>query len=92
MGRCLRTKQRIPPLSQNSTGLFEKTLRLNRFSGAYWHLKMESRFNDPFAKLTRNQLEELSYVVRVRAVDLLKKQISADGVDASEVRGTFSGN
>jgi hypothetical protein len=40
-------------------------------------------FNDPFANLTRDQLADLSYVVRVRRLTNQGK-ISADGLDASE--------
>ena len=40
-------------------------------------------FNDPFAKLTRNQLADLSYVVRVQRL-IAENKIKADGVDAKE--------
>ncbi len=40
-------------------------------------------FNDPFAKLTRDQLEKLSYVVRVQRL-IAEEKIAADGVDAAK--------
>lgn len=40
-------------------------------------------YSDPFAKLTNDQLEDLSYVVRVRGL-IAEEKIAADGVDAKE--------
>ena len=40
-------------------------------------------FNDPFAKLTQNQLADLSYVVRVQRL-ISEEKIGANGVDAKE--------
>ena len=40
-------------------------------------------YSDPFASLTSEQLEDLSYVVRVRGL-IAADKISADGVDAQE--------
>jgi hypothetical protein len=40
-------------------------------------------FNDPFAKLTQNQLADLGYVVRVQGL-IAENKIKADGVDAKE--------
>jgi len=41
-------------------------------------------FNDPFAKLTQDQLSDLSYVVRIQRL-IEDGKIKADGVDAKEV-------
>ena len=43
-------------------------------------------FNDPFAKLTQNQLADLSYVVRVQRL-IAENKIKADGGDAKEAAG-----
>ena len=43
-------------------------------------------FNDPFAKLTQNQLADLSYVVRVQRL-IAENKIKPDGVDAKEAAG-----
>jgi len=40
-------------------------------------------FNDPFAKLTQDQLSDLSYVVRVQRL-ISEEKLEADGVDAKE--------
>jgi hypothetical protein len=40
-------------------------------------------FTDPFAKLTQNQLADLSYLVRVQRL-IAEEKIKADGVDAKE--------
>ena len=40
-------------------------------------------FNDPFAKLTENQLADLGYVVRVQGL-IAENKITADGIDAKE--------
>ncbi|MDF1746690.1 MAG: DUF3299 domain-containing protein [Gimesia sp.] len=40
-------------------------------------------FNDPFAKLTQDQLSDLSYVVRIQRL-IEDEKIKADGVDAKE--------
>ena len=40
-------------------------------------------FNDPFAKLTQEQLVDLSFVVRVQQL-IAENKISADGIDAKE--------
>ena len=42
-------------------------------------------FTDPFAKLTQNQLADLSYLVRVQRL-IEEEKIKADGVDAKEAK------
>jgi hypothetical protein len=43
-------------------------------------------FSDPFAKLTQNQLADLSYLARVQRL-IAEEKIKADGVDAKEAKG-----
>jgi hypothetical protein len=43
-------------------------------------------FSDPFAKLTQNQLANLSYLARVQRL-IAEEKIKADGVDAKEAAG-----
>ncbi|TWU13335.1 hypothetical protein CA54_21700 [Symmachiella macrocystis] len=68
---------------KNAAGEFEAAPHPKTIRWSYLAPENGKPFNDPFSKLTQNQLSDLSYVVRVQRL-IAQEKIKADGVDAKE--------
>lgn len=71
------------PTSEQQTGTRTKDDAANPIEWRVLAPENGKPFTDPFAKLTDEQLDHLSYIVRVRKL-VAENKIDADGIDAKE--------